>query len=466
MTPHETASITIASPSQDEVLTYPLAIIRGYTSLLSGSIYISCPTHPPSLSFPIREGAFIALFLLCPGQNRILLSESPSLTNPAILQLSFCPPPSTHPHVRLIYLLASDSDGAFQSPSACPHDSSLASGTARLETAGLLIQSAAAEMMRAQNLQRRTFQLAPSVQVHRLPITTSDAYKKTGNELWSLVQRHFANIPNRNDIIDLVVMSFTRMTPSGVQAHTALGGGNLALFGGGSVFTWPETLREIPTRLLDPRTFDSRTYFDDSANRMKDMGRRACAATTIGALLHELGHCFSLPHPCGDAAEYGGGIMARGFDWLDRLFVQSNEGQPFWDRGSALRLRYHRFFRLEGEPDKRRVTSLGLSPSPTPQPKPRTVETAPPQFERDGNGYVVCCHSECGIGHIGYYRNGDNAAHEEFQNGTTPKTFRLPAVVQVMSRCHASRTDKLVISAIDIDGRISETPFEDTERVR
>lgn len=219
------------------------------------------------------------------------------------------------------------------------------------------------------------------------------------------------------------------------------------------MFTWPVDVNEIAMRLKDIRPFDKRNYFDDSAFRMESLGRRMCTATTIGAVLHETGHCLSLPHPTGEANRGGGGIMARGFDHFDRLFVQAgiDEALPFWDRGSAVRLRHHRFFSFEGEEEMRRLRQVTISGG--------GLADVGPRFVKVSQGVV--CQSEVGIGHVGYYKNGDNASHEEFEEDEEPTEFRLPALEDIRAKCQMSARDRLVVSAIDIFGRIVDQPYEE-----
>ena len=47
----------------------------------------------------------------------------------------------------------------------------------------------------------------------------------------------------------------------------------------------------------------------------------ACLSTSIGSIVHELGHCFDLVHT--DA-----GVMARGFDDIDRYFTLADSEEP------------------------------------------------------------------------------------------------------------------------------------------
>ena len=60
----------------------------------------------------------------------------------------------------------------------------------------------------------------------------------------------------------------------------------------------------------------------DSTQLMDDSGYRGtvggCVATSLGSVLHELGHTFDLGHT-------EAGIMARGFDDLDSLLTLMSE---------------------------------------------------------------------------------------------------------------------------------------------
>lgn len=221
--------------------------------------------------------------------------------------------------VRLIYGLTRDGDGTFQvNPKDTSNQGTIFQGEKRLAMAALLIQTATAEFLYRQGLQRKTFLFdqqhvssIPPVTTFRFSFSEKEAFQLQDGSLWSNIFEQLRNLPDREDTIDLVVMSFTRFDPVSrvVNAHTALGGDRLALFGGGCLYSWPETMEQVVARFLDNRPCD-KCLFDDSGGRGKMW---SVTSTTIGALLHELGHCLSLPHPTGKLSWKGGGIMARGF---------------------------------------------------------------------------------------------------------------------------------------------------------
>lgn len=464
------SSICISSPPADSVLTYPLAIIRGTTTAAATSVYIAHRSSDTPTAYPVHNSYFTAQYLLSSGSNHIQISTSPNLSKTTTLNLFYEPPPPSTPHVRLVYLLTSDTDPSFQSPDQAPSKCDLLSAKDRISTAAYIIQSACAEMLNHESLQRRTFHLDPSVNVHRLPFSTAHADSIPDGQLWSQIHSDLSTIPNRENIIDLCVMSFSRMTSTGVKSHTALGGSYLALFGGASLFTWPQSVSDIPSHFLDSSKFDRDLYFDDSAHRMQTMGRRACTATTIGALLHELGHCFSLHHPIGSAMRKGGGIMARGFDDLDRLFVQTEHSQlPFWDRGAAVRLRYHPFLQFPGELDMRRMRALSIGATPQPSPSAHRGETIngdmdyfEPQFEISNDD--IMCTAPAGVGMIAYYVNEDLAFHQEFLD-KEPVKVTLLSLKEICEGGEVEQvgSDKVQVSVIDVEGRILEIRYNELQ---
>ena len=55
--------------------------------------------------------------------------------------------------------------------------------------------------------------------------------------------------------------------PRYVKGHTALGGGNMALFGTGALHNWAKSLEELVSRFTDCQKVDRKCLFDDSSRR-------------------------------------------------------------------------------------------------------------------------------------------------------------------------------------------------------
>jgi hypothetical protein len=109
------------------------------------------------------------------------------------------------------------------------------------------------------------------------------------------------------------------------KGYVALGGGGLGLFGTASLWTWPTHLAKVQARLLNEEKIDSRILMDDSAYRGTIGGM---FATSLGSVLHELGHCFDLGHS-------PTGVMSRGFDDLD-LYLTLCSRKPVSSGSSSL----------------------------------------------------------------------------------------------------------------------------------
>jgi len=459
-------SIEITNLSDGEVLTYSLVIIRGKVADESCTkIYAnSSADDEDSNEFRVVDRQFIALYELKEGSNEILLSYTPELDATTTLNLFYSISSNTR-RVRPTYLIASDGDGSFQSPDG---NSSQESGIKRLRTAALLVQSSIAELMHEHGFKRRTFALTDDVYCHRmtdLPMSKVESYGMgDGMKIW---QESYSSLAptSTSGCINLAVMSFTRMVGGKIRAHTALGGGQLALFGGGSLFCWPETVSQVSACFLDSITkFDPKEYFDDSSHRMAKGGVRFVAATTLGAMLHELGHCLSLPHPAEGSKE---DVMHRGFDYFDRLFVQPlkvESERPKFSRSSALRLRHHSFLQFDGEVAemKKTMKSKEDGPSATPQATSSPeIDATYPAFYKQDDGRIVCV-ADAGIGHVVYYKNGDDAEHEELSGDRLfSSQLVLLSKEEVRIKCGAKDSDRIVISVIDLEGAISDANIDD-----
>lgn len=530
------AFIRITSPHDGDVLSYPLVIIKGKTrdANVTHVLVSTADAAKPHVRYPVWDGMFKAQYLLQPGTNIVRIwkgcddkttdsTTKTPVTYPTVsveTKLVYKPLPAESPTVRLVYVNARDSDGTFQSPCDDSSEKDETAAKQRLLTLGWMLQSATAELLHDQGLPRRTFRL-DDTGVHTLTLrdmTVSEAHDKDGVQLFHAIHHalsweeqqaatetrdenkasstddddNHGNLLRKKDVIYIAVMSFSRFINGKAYAHTALGGSGLALFGGASLFTWPKNTTEICSALNDDSAFDGTKFFDDSANRAAKYGQCAVAATTIGACLHELGHCLSLPHPFRKGADQRAGIMGRGFDYIDSVFVQRptsrNRPQPHWDRGSAVRLHYHRFLKPsilitplqqqqpQGMAHNANMVLTSPSPSPSPSPVPsqhqKTESTNKPKrpsqhyeslpdapvFRKQPDGRTHCL-SKYGIGHIGYYCNGDNACHDEFL-ASPPHDFTVPSLRQVRKQCDARGEDSITLSAIDVEGHITEFDFK------
>jgi hypothetical protein len=273
----------------------------------------SLRTETHSIRGAAFGGKFVVLADLAPGPNRLIIRCGEAETR---LNLTYRP--QTNPYiVRAIYATDESGDTRYQSPI----ENDPQNYREKIGSALLLLQSVWADAMQENGCGRRTFNLELDgegrVIVHTVrgdrsraayhQLTDLDWYDR----VYRLVERDYPMDRARN----IVVAAYTEYKPdqNRVFSHTALGGGGLALFGGGCLYTWPNGLSDALRAFSDPTRVDATRVHDDSCGRGTYW---ATASTTIGAVGHELGHTFDLPHTTDPR-----GVMGRGFDWLNRRFT-------------------------------------------------------------------------------------------------------------------------------------------------
>lgn len=224
-----------------QVVRYPVVLLVGRTGDGSASgvtvVNESSKRDTRRMAGLAGGGAFKALAELVPGENRLSVRRGPAETK---LTLTYKPADSDLV-VRVFYWTDRTRATAFQSPDA--NDRQDWSG--KLGTAMKLFQCFTAERINDIGLGRRTFNLelddAGRVKVHLLGGgATAEEYRKmTGLRLYAAATRELRRQYPSRTAKNLVIPAFTQFDANTGQAlaHTALGGGDVALFGGADLFT-------------------------------------------------------------------------------------------------------------------------------------------------------------------------------------------------------------------------------------
>lgn len=326
------SSIFITNFQNGEVVNYSLVIIKGIITRGNSNNQdkLTCTVKnegsPTKSQWSVYNGEFKVITELAKGDNTCEL-EYGEQKKSLFLEYS---PRKTNLRVTPIYIICQGHDGCFQSPQDV--DCSVDSACARIALGSKLIQSVTAEKLFESGIGRKTFQLEhevnpkkPECIVFRSNLNVNKARKMKQAELWTHFGRELMlSELGSNERKFLGFISCTRFKGTDIEkpmnhdeivslteAYAALGGGGLALFGTACLYTWPKTVDEIVTKFLDSTPVNNRRFMDDSGYRGTLGG---CFATTLGSVFHELGHTFDLGHT-------KDGIMGRGFDNIDRVFV-------------------------------------------------------------------------------------------------------------------------------------------------
>ncbi|KAJ7378717.1 hypothetical protein OS493_021299 [Desmophyllum pertusum] len=243
------------------------------------------------------------------------------------LKLTYAPL-TTSRFVRVVYVKCADSDGSFDAPVDVPCD--VDSAVKRLAFNARLLQTFTAESLYQHGLGHKTFRIeedetcSPKVHIFTSKLMTCEALGMTGDQLYDTFSKELKCSSLYDPVCKFwTFMSCTHYDPPPpdqlneklvtkyIKAHTALGGGHLALFGTGGLHTWASSIDELVPCFTDSRVIDKLELFDDSGGRGTYW---ANYATGLGASIHELGHCFDLAHT-------PKGIMGRGFDDMNHVFT-------------------------------------------------------------------------------------------------------------------------------------------------
>jgi hypothetical protein len=397
--------LQITNIEAGETVRYPLLLVRGTTdapAILAGLGWKSV------VKFPAADGKFQAAVELKPGPNMVLVASGRDTVK---IKVDYVPMKTPY-MVRSVYLLAKDEPSDFDGPAFMDRTQ----WGEKLDVALKMMQSVAAESMKEAGYGRKTFPLEfdskGKVVVHvvRTDETGANLRAMDGNALWS----RFAGELEKQFPYDVNkvcgVMAFSKWDRRSQKAfgYTALGGGGLGLFGGATMYTWPTTIAEIPKVFTDDRPVDPNLGMDDTGLRGMMW---SSPATTIGAMLHEMGHTFGLPHSVDNRS-----AMSRGFDFLNRRFVVvepprkgATEGKTVgyedathWDPLEAARLNLSPWFQPDGYHGIRFPAAL------------------PPRVTFEGDEVVVS--APYGLGVVAAVREGKEGIFREFKG---EKTVRL-----------------------------------------
>uniref|UniRef100_A0A182P2H1 Glycolipid transfer protein domain-containing protein n=1 Tax=Anopheles epiroticus TaxID=199890 RepID=A0A182P2H1_9DIPT len=329
-------NVQLKNVQKGEVFQYSIVLLKGElaNTCLSGKFQVvanKCDLVPFSVALEKDTGGegerqqstrkFRVLLRLFPGENQY---EVQYCSSKACVSLIYTAPESQFT-VAPVYIVCKGHSGRYQSNE---NDSTNDSEHAcrKITLAIELLQCLYAEKLAEHGFGRKTFDLGAPCRPFYSELEWEKSATMREDELW----RHFATelVQGKHyDMGRVKVVGFLSSTHfDGITdgdfsyenirkkttGHAALGGGGLALFGTGCLYTWPSSLQAVCDALLSPQPVDCDKLLDDSNYRRTYGG---CFATTLGSVCHEMGHTFDLGHTP------DGSIMGDGFDAIDNVFV-------------------------------------------------------------------------------------------------------------------------------------------------
>lgn len=229
--------------------------------------------------------------------------------------------------VQPLYIINENSDGEFQS-SNC-NENKAEHALIKIDLAMKLAQCVFSAKLNESMQLELSFVLQPC-KIFRSRLSIDDA--RAMNQ-WSLYDAVASEIVDKNGLETcnrtkfVGFLSCTKYDGLGsdeeysytnikakTHANPALGGGFLCLMGSGCFYSWPNCIEDVAATFSSKERIDLSKLLDDSNYRNTFGG---CFATTLGALVHELGHCFNLAHT-------ETGLMGNDVDFINRFYLSEN----------------------------------------------------------------------------------------------------------------------------------------------
>lgn len=263
-----------------------------------------------------HTGSFKHLVCLIPGENDIRVTYCQTYFT---FRLIFHEPENPY-IVKIYYVICTGCDGRFQSDSS---DNSIETACNKINVGMHLIQCLIAEKLLEAGFTRKTFQLRPCIPF-KSTLTESEALSMPSNDLWTHLAKEFI-AADRNDENTKYVGFLSWAQFMGIKdadkckiesdsidsnEQVALGGGDVAIFGTGCLYTWPSNIGNVLQCFKNEKRVNVSKLMDDSNSRQTYGG---CFSTTLGSVCHEIGHIFNLSHS-------QGGIMGTDMDHFNRFF--------------------------------------------------------------------------------------------------------------------------------------------------
>lgn len=256
-----------------------------------------------------NDGTFKVAIKLAPGVNRLQFHHCCIAKE---ISLQFVNRRDRAKYLlKIFYIVCRNHDGRFQ-VDAKSTGNSVDVACDKINLAIEMVQCVYAGMLSKHGYTRKSFEFV-ECQPFQSNLTVDEARLWDQNRLWNYhaTEMLAQESDTQHQCKYFGILASTLCENGVVKANAALGIGDVALFGSGTLYAWPSTFDTVQRHFQDATAVDATQLMDDSNGRNTFGG---CFATALGSICHEIGHIFDLGHT-------SDGIMGNDIDYVNRLFV-------------------------------------------------------------------------------------------------------------------------------------------------
>lgn len=287
---NENHSIIINNYTNNETVCFSYLLLKGtiltdYKSACNKMVnsFLVVENGNKNTVSQVYNNKFKAVIKLNLGENRVYLKYC-CYTREFVVSFK---PRKTDFCVVPVYIIFRNHTGEFQAPKNV--NNCIESACERISVGVHLIQTLIAEKFYESGYLRKTFQLEndlneliPNCRIFRTKLKLEQARAMKSEDLWTYFGRELMSSEFRSDYYKfLAFISCTKYNGENfgpnikshddilglTQAHAALGGGGLAIFGTACLYTWPENVQMIFEYFQNDTKVDKTKFMDDSCYR-------------------------------------------------------------------------------------------------------------------------------------------------------------------------------------------------------
>lgn len=298
--------------NENDEFTYSIALVKGTISNHNhrygvSNIVISNENGDfNGNSLVTNDGHFKIIIKLEPGENCLTFNYCCVSKR---IRLHYNLRRNPNYQLRVYYVICQNHDGNFQTIRNTSNSVQIA--CEKIDLMIQMVQCFYAEMLIQNGYKRKSFDFI-QCEPFQSKLTIDEARQWSAYELWQYHAKEFVcqePDDDHNNYKYIGILASTIYTNGELKGNSAMGIGDVALFGSGTMYSWPSKFDQILQRFHD-ETLVAAQLLDDSNGRRTICG---CYTTALGSICHEIGHIFDLGH-CD-------GIMGNDIDYVNRLFV-------------------------------------------------------------------------------------------------------------------------------------------------